>query len=65
MIFPLLFILALVLIILAGYWYESTPWRYCPRCGYYWNMNTGKQQNYMPNECDGICKQRVCEECEK
>jgi len=65
MIFPLLFIGALALIILAGYWYESTPWRRCPSCDRYWHLHTGKSEKFMPNCCDGIVKPRTCPECEQ
>jgi len=65
MIFPLLFITILLLIILAGYWYDATPWRHCRTCGWFLNTKTGKEYNYLPAEADGITKPGECEKCRK
>lgn len=65
MIIYLLWFAALAAIILAAYWFESTPWRYCRRCGYYWNKKTNRSQNYCPRECDGIVRIEDCPQCER
>lgn len=59
----LCFLTILGLLILAGYWYERSPWRQCPRCGFYWNAETGHEYNYQPSGCDGIVKRRECRTC--
>lgn len=63
MIFSALFI-ALCLI-LAGYLYESSPWRHCRRCGCYWNIKTKRWYNYLPESADGITKPQECDFCKK
>ncbi len=61
----LLFLLPLVAIIAAAFLMNSSPWRYCRRCGRWWNLKTNKQYNYCPDEADGIVKCRECEQCDK
>lgn len=63
--FLLAFLGCCLVIILAAYAQESSPWRYCPRCGYWRNVKTKRTYNYCPENCDGIPKTRLCEECEK
>ena len=65
MIFWLFWFIFLLAIVLAGFWYESTPWRFCRRCGYFWNIRDGKQYNYLPPVADGIAKDRTCPTCER
>ena len=60
----LLFLAPLLVIIAAGYAHNSTPWRYCKRCGRWWNKKTGAGYNYCPENCDGIVKTRECGSCE-
>jgi len=62
---PLLWLGVLSALIAAGYWYESSPWRHCRRCGYFWNLKTGKEYNYLPDDADGIVKNRECKTCER
>ena len=52
-------------IIAAAFLMNSSPWRYCRKCGRWWNLKTGKQYNYCPDEADGIVKCRECEQCDK
>lgn len=42
---------------------EPAPWRFCRRCGYFWNIRDGKQFNYLPASADGIAKDRDCPGC--
>lgn len=63
MIFWIVWLVVLTAICLAAFWYESTPWRFCRMCGYFWNIRTGKTYNYLPPEADGICRDRNCPGC--
>lgn len=61
----ILWLICLVVIILAAYWYESSPWRYCRECETFWHQENGKRSRLMPVECDGLVKTRTCLECTK
>jgi hypothetical protein len=62
---PLLFLVVMAMIILAGYWYEACQWRYCRCCGKFWHIKTGRKQSCLPRETEGIVKARSCPDCLK